>query len=380
MSTLPATALPRAACALAIAITALLAGCRTPPPPNPALEAARQALQQAAADPHVAQAAGVELQAARADLQRADLAWNEQRDPALTAHLSHLAHQRALIAGQLGLQHAAETRLAAAAQQREQLRADAARRGAPAAVAAEPPPQAPTALAPVPRVLTPQPVDVPAAAPAASPAPATAAPPAAPAAVPAQSAPFAERPPRSTRFDDETAARARMQLETERRRADATRAAPPAAAPATQVAAVPERDSALQQQLERLNARPTPRGMVLTLPDVLFDSGGATLRPGHEATLDRIVGVMQRFPERRVLLEGFTDDVGAETVNYDLSQRRAEAFRAALLARGAEARRIDVSAQGEAFPVAGNDTAAGRAQNRRVEVIFSDARGRFAPR
>ena len=354
----------RTALALSAVAAALLAGCRTPPPPNPAVEAARQALQQATANPHVQQSAGIELQLARADLARADLAWTEQRDAPLTAHLAHLAHQRALIASQIGLQREAESRLSKAAQEREQLRADAMRRGTPV----------PTAVAPVPRVITPAPLP-----PSAAPPATIAAAPSEPAAP--QSAP-PERPPRATRFDDDTEARARMQLDVERRRNDAPpRGAPiPAPAPATNVAAVRDRDAELQQQLQQMKARPTQRGMVLTLPDVLFESGGATLRPGHEHTMQQIVDLMKRFPERRVLLEGFTDDVGPETVNFDLSQRRAEAFRNALLARGADARRIEVSAQGEAFPVARNDTAAGRAQNRRVEVMFSDERGQFAPR
>lgn len=159
-------------------------------------------------------------------------------------------------------------------------------------------------------------------------------------------------------------------------------AARPAAEPGPSVAAAPaERSRQLAQQLAQVDGRSGARSSgVVTLPDVLFDSNGSRLRSGAERSIEPLVEVMRRFPERRVLLEGFTDNVGAQTFNYDLSQRRAESVRAALLAAGADARRIDISAQGPAGPVASNATSSGRAQNRRVEVIFSDESGRFPSR
>ena len=158
-------------------------------------------------------------------------------------------------------------------------------------------------------------------------------------------------------------------------------AARPAAEPGPSVAAAPaERSRQLAQQLAQVDGRSGARSGVVTLPDVLFDSNGSRLRSGAERSIEPLVEVMRRFPERRVLLEGFTDNVGAQTFNYDLSQRRAESVRAALLAAGADSRRIDISAQGPAGPVASNATSSGRAQNRRVEVIFSDESGRFPSR
>ncbi|WP_280156209.1 OmpA family protein [Piscinibacter sp. XHJ-5] len=143
-------------------------------------------------------------------------------------------------------------------------------------------------------------------------------------------------------------------------------------------AAQTERADRLQRELQALAAKPTDHGMVLVLQDVLFDVGQASLKPGAYAKLDQIAAVLKSYPERRVLVEGFTDSVGSHDSNLALSVARAEAVRSALLSRGISPDRIEARGHGEARPVAGNDTQAGRQQNRRVEVVFSDERGRFA--
>jgi outer membrane protein OmpA-like peptidoglycan-associated protein len=120
--------------------------------------------------------------------------------------------------------------------------------------------------------------------------------------------------------------------------------------------------------------------MVVTLGDVLFDTGRATLQPGAQRSVEQLVQVLTRHAERRVLIEGFTDSVGGEEMNLQLSRRRAETFQQQLLNGGIAADRIELRAWGEANPVADNGSAAGRQQNRRVEVLFSDASGRFAAR
>lgn len=132
------------------------------------------------------------------------------------------------------------------------------------------------------------------------------------------------------------------------------------------------RDTQLEQQLAALqsNARKTERGMVLTLSDVLFASGQATLAPGAMHRLQTLATVLKEHPERHVTIEGYTDSVGAESYNLDLSQRRAEAVRDFLLHNGIEARRITARGFGEASPLAPNNTEAGRQQNRRVEVVI----------
>ncbi|HEV7915450.1 MAG TPA: OmpA family protein, partial [Albitalea sp.] len=139
-----------------------------------------------------------------------------------------------------------------------------------------------------------------------------------------------------------------------------------------------ERANRLQRELAELAARPTDHGMVLVLQDVLFDVGQATLKPGAQAKLDQLAAVLRNHPERRVLVEGFTDSTGSADSNLMLSRARAESVRGALMSRGIGPDRVDVRGHGEARPVASNGTQAGRQQNRRVEVVFSDEQGRFA--
>jgi OmpA-OmpF porin, OOP family len=127
----------------------------------------------------------------------------------------------------------------------------------------------------------------------------------------------------------------------------------------------------LQQELAALQAKQTDRGLVLTLGDVLFETGKATLRPGALRNLYPLVTFLQKYPERRVLIEGHTDSVGSEAYNLDLSQRRADAVRDFLLQNGVNATQISTRGYGKASPVASNDTAEGRQQNRRVELIIS---------
>jgi outer membrane protein OmpA-like peptidoglycan-associated protein len=134
----------------------------------------------------------------------------------------------------------------------------------------------------------------------------------------------------------------------------------------------------MQKSLEDLQAKQTERGMVLTLSDVLFDTGAATLKPGADLALQRVAAFMTENPTTRVIIEGHTDSRGSDTYNEELSRRRAEAVKAALATRGVTGDRIDAMGRGEGFPVASNDSRAGQQQNRRVEIIFSDPSGRFA--
>jgi outer membrane protein OmpA-like peptidoglycan-associated protein len=127
----------------------------------------------------------------------------------------------------------------------------------------------------------------------------------------------------------------------------------------------------LQQELAALQAKQTDRGLVLTLGDVLFETGKADLRPGVLRTLAPLVTFLQQYPERRVVIEGHTDSVGSEAYNLDLSQRRADAVRDFLLQQGVQARQMATRGYGKASPVASNGTAEGRQQNRRVELIIS---------
>ena len=133
------------------------------------------------------------------------------------------------------------------------------------------------------------------------------------------------------------------------------------------------RTQSLEQQLADLKAKKTDRGLVLTLGDVLFDTGQATLKPGAYATiLDRLAAALKEVPTRKVLIEGHTDSVGAEEFNQQLSQNRALSVQSALLERGVMSSQITSLGKGESTPVASNDNASGRQQNRRVEMVFQD--------
>ena len=128
----------------------------------------------------------------------------------------------------------------------------------------------------------------------------------------------------------------------------------------------------LQRQIEELQARVTDRGLVLTLGDVLFESGRADLKMGAAGNLNKLVFFLNKHPDRSVAIEGYTDSVGSEDYNQALSQRRADSVRSYLVRSGIGSGRLTASGMGMSDPVAGNDSAAGRQQNRRVEVIVSN--------
>jgi outer membrane protein OmpA-like peptidoglycan-associated protein len=126
----------------------------------------------------------------------------------------------------------------------------------------------------------------------------------------------------------------------------------------------------LQQEIAAMNGRMTERGIVLTIGDVLFTTGTATLSPKADYEINRLAEFMKEYPDRNVLIEGYTDSTGTEGMNLDLSMNRANAVSNKLVAQGISSGRITTKGLGEESPVAGNDTAAGREQNRRVDVII----------
>ena len=142
-------------------------------------------------------------------------------------------------------------------------------------------------------------------------------------------------------------------------------------------AASQQRAGALEDQLAALQAKQTDRGMVLTLGDVLFDTGKSTLKPGAMKTIDDLAAFMQQHPERKVLIEGYTDSVGSDEMNQELSERRASSVRDALTRRAVPFDHVQVHGLGERYPVASNDSNSGRQLNRRVEVVFSNNGGTF---
>jgi outer membrane protein OmpA-like peptidoglycan-associated protein len=124
-------------------------------------------------------------------------------------------------------------------------------------------------------------------------------------------------------------------------------------------------------------AQETARGMVLTLSDVLFDTGGSQLKPGAQLLLDRLASYLQANPSTRAIIEGHTDNVGSDAMNQSLSERRAYAVATSLQSRGIGIDRLEMIGLGEAYPIATNDTSAGREENRRVEIVLSNTRGEF---
>lgn len=140
-----------------------------------------------------------------------------------------------------------------------------------------------------------------------------------------------------------------------------------------QAAAMSAREAEeLQRQIDTLEAKATERGLVLTLGDVLFATGSAEIQGGTNQNLEKLVNFLKQYPDRQVLIEGHTDNVGSATFNQTLSRQRAESVRRFLVNRGIESRRLSVSGYGFERPVASNDNAMGRQQNRRVEVVIEN--------
>ena len=140
------------------------------------------------------------------------------------------------------------------------------------------------------------------------------------------------------------------------------------------------RNAQLEAQLNDLAAKKTARGLVITLGDVLFGTDLSGLTPTGMATVQKLANVLQQNPQRTVLIEGFADSTGATNYNQALSERRAGAVQTALQGFGIARERVAMRGYGEAYPVAGNDTAGNRQLNRRVEIVLSDDSGKVMAR
>jgi outer membrane protein OmpA-like peptidoglycan-associated protein len=236
----------------------IAAGCSTSPPAsdvaaaNTAIGNAGQAVDQAAADPHVAKYATSELERATASLDQARTAWNKQHDLKATRHLAYVAQQRAATAQQLANERAAEEVVTVAAAERDH---------------------------------------------------------------------------------------------------------------AVNVAAANRRAKPVTEQ-----AREGLAG---------FSTGTAKLPAKAAPKINELAAMLRSNPERMVVIEGHTDNVGSQTVNQALAMKRAEAVRAALLRRGVNTSRIVIRSYGEENPVASNDTPVGRRENRRAQVIIGDMEERM---
>jgi outer membrane protein OmpA-like peptidoglycan-associated protein len=128
----------------------------------------------------------------------------------------------------------------------------------------------------------------------------------------------------------------------------------------------------LRQQLSQVLAtQETARGLIVNMSDVLFDTGQYTLKPDAREKLAKVSGILLAYPDLKVQVEGYTDTVGSDEYNLTLSQHRGDAVRDYLISQGVGAGNTTSTGYGKSNPIADNATAAGRAQNRRVNLVVS---------
>jgi outer membrane protein OmpA-like peptidoglycan-associated protein len=302
----------------------VLGACATVGPRPIALEDARLAVDSARTNPQVTTYASAELNDAIAAYVKAEKLYSTEGDTAEVRHQSYVARQRAALAQETASLRQAERVIASSASERERIRLEARAAEAEAA---------------------------------------------------SRRAQVAELRADSAR---------RAAVEAEQQAAAAQRQAQlsqqEASSAQEEARSIERRNAMLEAQLRELAATKSDRGLVITMNDVLFDSGSAALRPGGRRLVARLSEFLREYPERTLAVEGFTDSVGDDLHNQQLSERRAAAVQIAMMEEGIDGSRILVRGYGEAFPVASNDTAEGRQRNRRVEVVISDGRVAITPR
>lgn len=314
----PAITTPRTlVITLTLLAAATLSACGGMPQSNAQLDQARRDYRDVRKDPRAQGYAGEDLQRATDALARANAAWNDSASEAQVNHLSYLASQRAAIVRANLDTRVAQDTLDAAEARRRRVQLDARTQEADAAQ-------------------------------------------------------------RSTVAAQQATQVAQRDTAAAERDAAAARSASTQAQRQTQEAL--ERNRQLEARLKDLHARPTPRGLVVTLGDVLFDVDRSALRPGGQRLVQQLAAVLNEFPQRNALIEGHTDSTGSDTDNQALSTQRADAVRSALLQQGIAGARISARGHGESTPVSGNETAAGRQMNRRVEIVLSDDNGQISTR
>lgn len=201
----------------------------------------------------------------------------------------------------------------------------------------------------------------------------------------AEAAAAAERQRAQAEQQAQLEAQQRAAADQARQEADAARAQAAAEAQKAQAAAAEadrlrqqaemEKNALREQLLQQFNTvlqtRETPRGLVINMSDVLFDTGKYTLKPTAREKLARLSGIVASHPGLNLQVEGYTDSTGSDAYNQKLSEQRASTVREYLLSQGLDPQTITATGYGKAYPVASNDTAAGRAMNRRVEMVVS---------
>ena len=330
--------------ALAATCALLFAGCATMGT-NETLESARADVNAASANPDVISKAPLELKTAKEALDRADRAQREHEDSVEVNHHAYLAQARARTAQDFASARRAtddlmqaqgdvdRMRLAMRTREADSARAQAAQSSQAADIARSQAAQS------------------------------------------AQAANVARADAASANRDAAYAAQqagvARLMADSEREKAALAR---------QDAMSAEERVRVLQMKITEVEARETERGLLVTLGDVLFQTGRSELQPVAAPRLDKLAGFLKQFPEKKLLIEGYTDSVGSHQLNMELSQRRAEAVKMALVQRGIDPSRMTIGGYGESYPVASNQTTDGRQLNRRVEVVVSDEKGNLKSR
>lgn len=355
---------------------AALAACSMQPEKNSALEEARSGYSAAQSNPDVTNLAAIELQQAGKAMDKANDAQSKREDSKTVDHLAYLAKQRVAIAQETAKQKAAELAVANASTERDKVRlevrtaeADAAKQQMATAQEAAKlnADELAVANADIERGkvrLETQMAESDAAA--------------------KQQAASSEAAAALAAANADTE-RGKVRLETQAAEADAARqqamiAQESANLKMAELSTANARISQMEAELKDLNAKKTERGMVITLGDVLFDTNKAELRSGGVNNVQKLAEFLKEYPERKALIEGFTDSTGDSSYNQDLSDRRANAVRNTLMNMGVSSDRVSTRGYGEENPVASNETTAGRQMNRRVEIILSDDNGSIAPR
>jgi outer membrane protein OmpA-like peptidoglycan-associated protein len=128
----------------------------------------------------------------------------------------------------------------------------------------------------------------------------------------------------------------------------------------------------LSVQLNKiLETRDSARGLIVSMSDVLFDTGKYSLKPGAREKLAKVAGILLAYPGLNIEVGGYTDNVGGDALNQKLSENRADSVRSYLIEQGVVTDSVSAKGFGNSLPVASNDNASGRQENRRVELVVS---------
>lgn len=302
---------------IVLAVAALMAGCSSTPKTTSMLDQARSDYLVAQANPNIATYAPLEMKQATEAMAQANVEANDRGSDEKINNLAYLAKQKIALTQEVTKRKVAEAEVANAGKERDQLRLDSRTNEANAAKLS------------------------------------------------------AEKATLAAQLAQSNAARS--QVAAQQAQLDAANAQ-------RQTQEAQARAAQLEAQLADLAAKKTARGIVITLGDVLFGTDLSRLTAEGMRSAQKLANVLQQNPQRNVLIEGFADSTGAADYNQGLSERRAGAVRTALLEMGVARERIDMRGYGESFPVAGNDSAASRQLNRRVEIVLSDDSGKIVAR